>query len=556
MKRLIFILLFIPFALNATTWYVAPTTATPAGNDANAGTIAAPWATWGKAFTSASVVAGDTVLFRGGVYPSGAGKNGYSLTKSGTITDTIFFLNYPSEVPILDCDDQPIVVSNTSIGVTVKNNSYVKLKGLTIRNVMQYDTDDEAYGLVIQNASHIVVENCIVHNIHGAGNWAYVCDELYYINCDSYNNVDSLTTALPGNDGYGFMDINWINTTSSVYYRYCRAWNNGDDGFQSVSYAYTEYEGCWAFRNGILQGAGNGFKMGWINNATAPLNRLYKNNVAAYNRYKGWTTNDQDYLVGVLNVYNNTAYHNGYQDYHNPVHGFYIENTALSDEATETARRIFKNNLAYDNEDAEVYAMSGAGWTHTYNSWDTPPGVTITDADFVSVDSTGITAARQADGSLPDNDCYNYFLRIADGSELIDAGTDVGLDYNGAAPDLGAFEYDADPAATGTDILTFTLADQTGAATINATTHTVAIEVDYTATITSLTPTITLSYGATVIPLSGVARDFTSPLPYTVTAEDGVTVQEWTVTVTQESAPEEPTDGGKIVKFRGNIVKR
>jgi hypothetical protein len=84
----------------------------------------------------------------------------------------------------------------------------------------------------------------------------------------------------------------------------------------------------------------------------------------------------------------------------------------------------------------------------------------------------------------------------------------------------------------------------------------VAIEVAYTADITNLTPTITLSYGATVIPLSGVARDFTNPVPYTVTAEDGVTYQEWTVTVTQEEAPVTPADSGKIVKFNGKIMKR
>ena len=61
-----------------------------------------------------------------------------------------------------------------------------------------------------------------------------------------------------------------------------------------------------------------------------------------------------------------------------------------------------------------------------------------------------------------------------------------------------------------------------------------------------------------MIPTSGVARDFTNPVPYTVTAEDGVTYQEWTVTVTQGADPEEPPveTGPAIVKFNGKIVKR
>ena len=127
-----------------------------------------------------------------------------------------------------------------------------------------------------------------------------------------------------------------------------------------------------------------------------------------------------------------------------------------------------------------------------------------------------------------------------------------------------SFYYDMDVMATEpqvdstlTDILTFTLADQTGAATINTTAHTVAIEVAYTADITSLSPTITLSYGATVIPLSGVARDFTSPVTYTVTALDETTTQEWVVTVTQAEEPVDPptTSSSKIVKLGGFILK-
>mgnify|MGYP000920537601 CR=1 FL=1 len=110
---------------------------------------------------------------------------------------------------------------------------------------------------------------------------------------------------------------------------------------------------------------------------------------------------------------------------------------------------------------------------------------------------------------------------------------------------------------TATDIVTFTLSEQTGVATINATNHTVAIEVAYTADITNLTPTITLSYGATIYPLSGVSRDFTSPQTYTITALDGTTTQEWVVTVTQEEEPVDPPSEGtqKMVKFGTAIIR-
>jgi len=112
--------------------------------------------------------------------------------------------------------------------------------------------------------------------------------------------------------------------------------------------------------------------------------------------------------------------------------------------------------------------------------------------------------------------------------------------------------------STATDILTFTLTDQTGAATINATNHTVAIEVAYTADVTALAPTITMDYGATISPLSGVSRDFTSPVTYTVTALDGTTTQVWTVIVTQEEEPGEPPvypEDSLIIRYNGKIIR-
>lgn len=81
------------------------------------------------------------------------------------------------------------------------------------------------------------------------------------------------------------------------------------------------------------------------------------------------------------------------------------------------------------------------------------------------------------------------------------------------------------------DITSFVLDEQTGAATINTTAHTVAIEVANGTTVTALTPTIGVSIGANATPNSTVAQDFTSPVEYTVKSADG-TEQVWTVTVT------------------------
>ncbi len=149
-------------------------------------------------------------------------------------------------------------------------------------------------------------------------------------------------------------------------------------------------------------------------------------------------------------------------------------------------------------------------------------------------------------------------LLTFDGVEItdaIDAGIDVGLDYKGLAPDLGPFEYD--PGAqqsSAKNIISFTLPQQTGPAIINTGNYTVSIEVAHGTNVSSLTPTISVSAGATINPASGVARNFNTSQTYVVTAEDAST-QTWTVTVTVAS--EEPSEGKWVpVMKNGEFVIR
>ena len=91
---------------------------------------------------------------------------------------------------------------------------------------------------------------------------------------------------------------------------------------------------------------------------------------------------------------------------------------------------VVRNCIA-DSPDAQSF---NAAVVHDHNSWDS--GKTVSDADYLSVDFTNNIGARQSDGSLPASD----FLKLAPGSDLIDAGVDVGLSFNGTAPDMGAYE--------------------------------------------------------------------------------------------------------------------
>lgn len=99
---------------------------------------------------------------------------------------------------------------------------------------------------------------------------------------------------------------------------------------------------------------------------------------------------------------------------------------------------------------------------------------------------------------------------------------------------MNAIRFTPTDVTDGNDIVAFELEAQTGFATIDNVAHTVAIEVENGTVVTALEPTVVVSAGATVSPLSGVATDFTAPVNYTVTSA-GDTDQIWVVTVTVAS---------------------
>ena len=81
-------------------------------------------------------------------------------------------------------------------------------------------------------------------------------------------------------------------------------------------------------------------------------------------------------------------------------------------------------------------------------------------------------------------------------------------------------------------------------AIIDEETKTISATLPYYADIANLTPTIVFSENATVNPNSGVPMDFTNPVIYTVTAEDGSKAV-YTVVVNYQSSSEK-----KILEFR------
>jgi Leucine-rich repeat (LRR) protein len=92
-----------------------------------------------------------------------------------------------------------------------------------------------------------------------------------------------------------------------------------------------------------------------------------------------------------------------------------------------------------------------------------------------------------------------------------------------------------------TDIIQFSLTEQAAPADINYATHTIELIVNVGTDLTSLTPTITISNGASVTPSSGAIQNFSSGVVlYEVTAENPTVSQIWEVSIEEENVS--PTD--------------
>lgn len=95
-------------------------------------------------------------------------------------------------------------------------------------------------------------------------------------------------------------------------------------------------------------------------------------------------------------------------------------------------------------------------------------------------------------------------------------------------------------------IISFTVDRSIGA--IDETTHKISVTVPSDIDITTLIPIIEIPKNATVDPASGIMKDFTTPITYTVTAQDGKTRQSYTVAVTK-LPKKEKNRGGIYLKF-------
>ncbi len=408
MKKNIFPILMINLILffsgYATTYYVDPIN----GNDTYSGkSLDKPFLTITKAITV--LKSGDTTYLRGGTYTLTTTIN-ISSSLDGTPTARINLSSYPGDSrPILDCSSMVVGSSNRAMYL---RGDYWFIKGIDFKSAGDN-------GMFISGSNNII-EDCRFYENRDTGlQLGSGASKNRIINCDSYYNSD------PGQgNADGFAPK--LDVGSGNYFYGCRAWQNSDDGWDGymrtdvgLDTITTTLENCWCFKNGYLKngnasvGNGNGYKMGGSDQKNLRHNFILKNCIAFDNRVNGF---DQNNNKGSMTLLNCTGYRNGIN---------YGMNIPLS----SGNLIIIKNCISYA---ASVSILQTA--VQEKNSWIAP--LSVSGTDFISLDPTAAYGPRNSEGSLPQID----FLHLANSSSLIDAGVDVGIAFNGIAPDLGAFE--------------------------------------------------------------------------------------------------------------------
>lgn len=447
--RICIFLLCFPAMLAAKDYYVATD-----GKDSDSGTKEAPFATLAKA--QQVVTAGDVVYIRGGVYKlsqtdiTGKKDNLYHcvflMDKSGESEEKrICYYGYPGERPIFDLSG--VKPADGRISVFYVSGSYLHFRNFEIvgTQVIPATGNTQSECLSNRGGNYNIYENLSMHDGMGIGFYLVKGAHNLILNCDAYNNYDSVSGNGSGGNVDGFGGHPDVGSQGNIFYG-CRAWWNSDDGFDLIhSGESVSIKHCWAFYNGYKPGGfssaadGNGIKAGGYGMSVdskipdkIPMH-IVTNCIAYRNKAGGFYANHH---LGGLCFCNNTSFYNRWN--------YNMVNRKTKEEPVDVGGygHILKNNLSFlpreshiSNIDQSTCEVKNNSFLPTLTEW--------AETDFQGVDPSVLVAARKEDGSLPDIN----FLVPDESSRAHEAK----MGYSFEVPDADAGEEDGEGASVVTE---------------------------------------------------------------------------------------------------------
>lgn len=392
----------------------------------------------------ATLQPGDTLFVRAGTY-----RERLYFPRSGTAAQPIVLMAHPGEKPLItstetlfELDQSYWIIdgfifdhenADSDAILIGRNAAFNMIRNCEIRNGRKdgFDIKGGATNITIANNSihhffksgtdaHGIVTNPGVIGLSVLNNEIYDvsgdCIQLYASDADPISSYSKNIT-ISGNRFYTTLGSDSENALDFKGVDGCVVSNNEIFGFEDK--AIVVQKGC---RNIVVE-----------------QNRIYDSQRGMEFRGEGGKP-QKNMIVRKNLIYNIGDYYAVKFDWVDSVQ--FVNNTlafvkpaALRIEEEGVTNGIFKNNLFYRCDEPRIRGTFEATFSH--NGWfDTDAGDLAGPNDLTGSQPGMVGAAT-----------YNFQLTAA--SPAIDAGADVGLQYRGEAPDLGAFEFSG--STTGVD---------------------------------------------------------------------------------------------------------
>ncbi|WP_335988944.1 right-handed parallel beta-helix repeat-containing protein [Glycomyces sp. MUSA5-2] len=341
------------------------------GNDANAGTVAAPLKTIQAAVNKA--VPGTVIQIRGGTY---APSTNIQVNSNGTASAPITMRAYGTEKVVIDGENMPYTPGAVDSSIPRADRGALHVEGDFWR-FERLEIVHGPYAIFALDSNGNVYDRLVTRDNYESGlHIQGASANNTILNLDSYGNRDPRKN---GESADGLAIKEGSGTGNKVIG--ARLWNNADDGFDAWEFlSPIRIEDTAAWGNGYnywnlpnYSGDGNGFKMGG-GDVDPPANHVVVNSMAWKNSAHGFTDNGNP---GSLQISRSTAWKNGKT-------GFDFDSST----STLTA------NLAVNN--ATPVALGSS--TGSGNSWNIKSS--WVDADLANTSAAVVTGARAADGSI------------------------------------------------------------------------------------------------------------------------------------------------------------